>query len=76
MIDRSKQADGTRRDPWRPGLRHVEHIDVSGHLNVPLKSSLDRTPKRDGWEPFFVSVILSDEHTQKVVIYRKGVSES
>lgn len=38
-----------------------EHVSVSGYLQVPCASSLDPSPHRDGWEPFFVSVNLAAE---------------
>lgn len=48
----------------------VEHVNVFGQLEVPLASSWDFTPAREGWEPFFVTVHLS-QHPQKWVTYRR-----
>ena len=47
-----------------------EHIDVLGQLRVPLASSWDHAPVREGWEPRFVSINL-DGQPQKWVIYRR-----
>ena len=49
-------------------LRATERVDQSGRLHVPVAKSMDRTPKREGWEPFFVNIQLN-RPTQKVVIY-------
>lgn len=61
----------------RPPLpsRSEEYIDILGHLNVPLDSSLDEAPHRGGWEPRWVSVNLSDP-VQKVVKYRRVSDDS
>ena len=48
----------------------VEHIDVCGHLVVPLATSITRTPTREGWEPYFVAVNLNAT-PQKWVTYRR-----
>lgn len=48
----------------------IEHIDVYGHLKVPVMSSWDRAPEREGWEPYFVAVSLN-ERPQKWFTYRR-----
>lgn len=48
----------------------IEHIDVFGHLRVPVDSSLDRAPKREGWEPYFVSINIK-ARPQKWFTYRR-----
>jgi hypothetical protein len=65
MIDRSKG------DAWNPGLRHVEHITITGSLSVPVARSTDPSPKREGWKPRWVNVNLKDERTQKQVLYSR-----
>jgi hypothetical protein len=49
----------------------IEHIDVYGHLTVPVDSSWDRAPGREGWEPYWVTVNL-DNRPQKWVTYRRA----
>lgn len=61
------------RPPLPP--RSEEYIDISGHLRVPVARAWypwdeARAPKREGWEPFFVAIDLSDP-IQKVVSYRR-----
>lgn len=65
MIDRSKG------DAWVPGLRHVEHITITGSLSVPVARSIDPSPKREGWKPYWVNINLADEQTQKQVLYKR-----
>jgi hypothetical protein len=60
----------TASERLRLQRKGVEHINVNGHLEVPLASSWDRPPVRKGWEPFFVAVNL-DAKPQKWVIYRR-----
>jgi hypothetical protein len=48
----------------------IEHIDVCGKLKVPVASSLDRAPMREGWEPYWVTINLK-ERPQKWVTYRR-----
>lgn len=61
--------------PRRPTpLRSEEYIDIGGHLRVPVASSWNQAPEREGWEPFFVNINLNkdDNHgIEKVVIYRR-----
>jgi hypothetical protein len=40
-------------------LEGVEHVDIDGHLQVPLGSALDDAPQRKGWQPYHVDVVLS-----------------
>lgn len=51
--------------------RHTEHVDISGHLCVPVSNALDRPPHRDGWEAFWVNVNLADKIAPKVFKYRR-----
>lgn len=53
----------------------IEHIDVIGQLQVPCHSSRDRAPRREGWEPCFVSINLN-ARPQKWVIYRRPRSQA
>ncbi len=48
----------------------VEHIDASGRLQVPVEKSIDPTPVREGWVPYFVAVSL-DRSPQKWITYRR-----
>ena len=48
----------------------IEHIDVYGQLKVPLDSSWDSAPRREGWEPKFVAINLNAK-PQKWVTYRR-----
>lgn len=48
-----------------------EHIDVCGHLHVPVANSFDPAPTREGWVPFFVNIQL-DRTPQKHHIYRRA----
>jgi hypothetical protein len=48
----------------------IEHLDVIGNLCVPVDSSIEVAPKREGWEPFWVNVNLSRK-PQKWILYRK-----
>lgn len=50
--------------------RNREQIDSHGHLHVPCENAMAKPPVREGWEPFFVSVVLTDP-TPKVVIYKR-----
>lgn len=54
--------------------RADERIDISGHLCVPVASSWDKAPEREGWEAFWVNVNLdpaTNDGIQKVVKYRR-----
>ena len=51
----------------------IEHIDVYGHLKVPVASSRDPAPTRIGWEPYWVSVSLNSR-PQKWFTYRRVVA--
>lgn len=53
--------------------RNEERIDISGHLCVPVASSWDKAPVREGWTPFWVNVNLdaaTNDGVQKVVKYK------
>jgi hypothetical protein len=68
---RNRQAEiarGERNMSLIP--RSEEHISSFGVLRVPVKRSYDPTPKREGWEPFFVNINL-DDPIQKVVSYKR-----
>lgn len=54
----------------QPVTRADEYIDGAGHLKVPVEDRSDPAPEREGWEPFWVSVIMGDP-IQKVVSYRR-----
>ena len=72
-VERSKRfGEPIPTSEERARLRRegIEHIDVIGQLQVPLASSWDRAPEREGWEPKFVSVNLN-ARPQKWVIYRR-----
>ena len=49
--------------------RSIEQRNPWGMLRVPVANAMDPAPKREGWEPYFVSVLLNDP-VQKVVTYR------
>lgn len=64
-----------RRTGWQgtqEERRCTEHIDISGHLNVPLADSFEKAPEREGWKPFFVNIDLSHPTVQKVVKYKEA----
>jgi hypothetical protein len=44
-------------------------VDEQGRLLVPKRYSTDPTPKREGWEPYWVNTNL-ERDPQTVVIYR------
>jgi hypothetical protein len=50
--------------------RAREHVS-GGRLYVPVADAMSPEPKRPGWRPCFVSVVLSDA-TQKVIVYRRA----
>lgn len=51
--------------------RTAEHIDERGRLSVPVERAMDVTPRREGWEPYWVNVNLGAS-PQKVVKYRRA----
>ncbi len=50
--------------------RATEFIDSRDHLHVPVANSLDPAPKREGWKPYFVNIVLT-RPTQKVILYQR-----
>lgn len=72
-IERSKRFGEqipTGEERTRCRREGIEHIDVIGQLKVPLASSWDRAPEREGWEPRFVAINLNAT-PQKWVTYRR-----
>ena len=65
MKDRTKGDQMTQDECW-----NTEHIDIQGHLSVPVESAIERSPKREGWKPFFVTTHL-DRRPQKNVKYKR-----
>jgi hypothetical protein len=63
--------DRTKGHPWTPDLIKTEHIDILGHLRVPVADSFDRAPEREGWEPFWVNINLERDPV-KVFAYRRA----
>jgi hypothetical protein len=65
---KSRQAGDrmSQQERWE-----TEHIDIFGHLRVPVMRSTDPSPEREGWEPFFVTVNLAATPNHKVVSYRR-----
>ena len=55
---------------WRRAEEGREFIGVYGHLEVPVESSWESTPKREGWEPCWVAVNLSNR-PQKWISYKR-----
>jgi hypothetical protein len=61
-------------EPFRSVPRSEEHIDISGHLKVPVTHSIDPAPEREGWVPFWVNINLnpdSNDGIEKVVSYKR-----
>lgn len=63
--DRSRGDEMTQDERWEN-----EHIAINGHLHVPVMRWIDPAPRREGWEPFFVTVNLS-RTPPKQYIYRR-----
>lgn len=56
--------------------RTDEYTTSYGVLRVPVVSSHDKAPEREGWTPFFVNVDLNTERNEgveKVVSYKRKV---
>jgi hypothetical protein len=55
--DRTTGDEMTQEERWT-----TEHIDISGHLNVPMTDYWERAPEREGWVCFWVNVNLDRPH--------------
>lgn len=63
--DRTAGDEMTQEERWT-----TEHINVMGHLSVPVERSTDPSPVREGWEPIWVTIDLS-KSPQKNVKYKR-----
>jgi hypothetical protein len=53
----------------------VEHVNTHGQLVVPVANSLDPSPKRPGWRPWWVNINLKRD-PQKLVYYKPEEEET